>query len=272
VVLTVACTPGGTSTLDRVRRDGFIRVGYAVEAPYAFVEAGRVTGEAPAVAGALLRRLGIDSVVWVRREFAALVPDLRRGRFDLVAAGMFITAERERVVAFTRPTFCVGPALLVRRGNPRRLHGYEDTRLDPAARLAVLAGAVEQAAAEAAGVPPERLVAVPDQRTGLAALRQGRVDAFALSAPSVNHLVATDTSRSIERAEPFHAPRLAAVDLQACGALAVRRGDRELLRHLNREITSFVGTAAHLRLVERFGFSRAELPPGPAEPPDAEGP
>lgn len=261
LLICAACGAVDGSTLDRVRREGFVRVGYATEEPYAFVAQGRVTGEAPELTRVLLGRLGIDSIVWIQREFGALIPELNQGRFDIVAAGMFVTADRERQVTFTLSSFCVGPELIVRRDNPRGLHSYEDIRDDSVARLAVLDGAVEQRIARLVGIPISRVVAVPDERTGVAAVRLGRVDALALSAPTVNRLVRGDPEGRLERAEPFAEPGGGVPSAGGCGALAVRKNDRHLLDALNRELRRFVGSADHLRLADPFGFTPDELPP-----------
>ena len=106
------------STFERVTRTGVIRIGYAVEAPFAFVDAqGQVSGESPAVARAVWQRLGIRTE-WVQTDFASLIPQLRTGRFDQIASGLFIRPDRQQLVAFTRPSLCLQPALLVRQGNP----------------------------------------------------------------------------------------------------------------------------------------------------------
>jgi polar amino acid transport system substrate-binding protein len=264
-VAGLACQPSANSTLERIREAGFVRIGYATEAPYAYEAGGHVTGEAPEIARVAFRRLGVDSVVWIRREFAALIGDLQRGRFDVIAAGMFITPERE--IAFTVPTFCVGPALLVRRGNPRGLDGYAAVRADTGARLAVVEGAVEQRIALAAGIPERRLVVVPDQRTALAAVELGRADALALSALTVNRL-ARAARGTVEQVPMRDDADGRTPPAGGCGSLGLRREDGELRDALNGALRAFVGTADHRRLVARFGFTAAELPPWAAGAPD----
>ncbi|MGN2393329.1 hypothetical protein ACTFO6_17800, partial [Pelomicrobium sp. G1] len=64
VLLLAGCSDpspsGDGSTLERARREGSIRIGFADEAPFAYLDTqrGRVTGEAPEVARVILRRLG----------------------------------------------------------------------------------------------------------------------------------------------------------------------------------------------------------------------
>ena len=112
-------------SLERYRAAGVIRIGYAVEAPFAFSAAGgQVTGESPEMAKSVGRHLGIERIEWRQTEFNALISELENGFIDVIAAGMFITAQRAKRVSFSEPTFHVLQALLVSRGNPKKLHSY----------------------------------------------------------------------------------------------------------------------------------------------------
>ena len=96
-----AVIAGGTriafaeTTLERAKAQGFIRVGFANEAPFGYATPdGKLTGEAPEVAKAVLAKMGIPQVDGVLTEFGSLIPGLKAGRFDIIAAGMFINPKR----------------------------------------------------------------------------------------------------------------------------------------------------------------------------------
>lgn len=75
------------NVLDRVRDQGFIRVGFANEAPYGFADSsGKLTGEAAEVARKVFAKLGVPEIQGVLTEFGSLIPGLQAGRFDDVAA------------------------------------------------------------------------------------------------------------------------------------------------------------------------------------------
>ncbi|MEN9933642.1 MAG: hypothetical protein RLZZ387_221 [Chloroflexota bacterium] len=248
-------------TLERVQRRGVIRVGYAPERPFAYRDArGSVTGEAPEVARVVLARMGIARIEWVQTEWAELIPELRAGRFDMIVAGMFITCERATQIAFTEPTYGADQAMLVRRGNPHRLHSYADVVRGGGTQLAVIAGAHELLIARALGLPEEQLLVVPDARTGLAAVQTGRADGLALTRISVVSLAASDPSGSVEPAEPFEQPQVPGLPARGYGAFGVRPEDTELRDALNAQLRDFIGSPEHRRLVEPFGFSAAEMP------------
>ena len=94
----VGCTAALTSSpgalgqeglLERARDAGKVRVGYANMAPYGFADVdGRLTGEAPEIARIILSRMGIAEVEGVVTDYESLVPDLKAGRFDVIACAI----------------------------------------------------------------------------------------------------------------------------------------------------------------------------------------
>lgn len=179
-------------SLQRIVAAGVVRIGYAVEAPYAFVDSdGEVRGEAPETARLIVAQLGIERVEWVQVRFAELQSGLLERRFDVVAAGLFITPERARQVAFSAPVLAVGSGLLVQQSHAATMpDSYAGLVSRGELRVAVLSGSVEHQRLLALGLPAARLLLVPDARTGRAALRQGQVQALALSLPTLRLLAA----------------------------------------------------------------------------------
>jgi polar amino acid transport system substrate-binding protein len=267
LALALACSSrerDGEPTLDRLRRQGVARVGFANEAPYAYVDSedGRLTGEAPEIARAVLARMGVTKIEGVLTEFGSLIPGLKAGRFDLIAAGMYVTPERCREVAFSEPTYSIGGAFLVVAGNPRDLHSYRDVRADPEVRLGVMAGAVERGYARKAGIPDRQVVTFPDAPSAVAGLLAGRVDAFAATALTARDLLAKARSDSLALAEPFDDPVFEGRPARGYGAFAFRKQDAALRDAFDEELAGFIGSAQHRALVRPFGFTENDLPRG----------
>jgi polar amino acid transport system substrate-binding protein len=251
--------PKQESTWERIHRSGAIRIGYSLEAPYAFRDArGRVTGEAPEVARAVLARMGVKHIEWVHAEFATLIPKLKSGRFDIIATGMYPTPERLREIAFSRPSFCVGSGFLVLQGNPKSLHNYADLAGQKTARLAVLAGAVEGVKAQQLGVPGSHIVAFPDADSAARGILLGVVDALALSGPSVRYLAREWPG--LEAVGPKKAASGRGDSPRDCGAFGFRRQDDALREAFDRQLRQFLGSEEHLRLVHPLGFTPRNLP------------
>jgi polar amino acid transport system substrate-binding protein len=252
--------PDAETTLQRILRTGEARIGYADEPPYGYrTPYGRVTGEAVEVARAMFARLGVPFVAAVHAEFGALIRDLEAGRFDVIAAGMYVLPERCRRIAFSEPTYRLGTGFLVRAGNPKRLHGYADIARRPSLRLGVVAGAVEAGDARAAGVADEQLVIFPDAATAANAVKAGRVDAYVATSLTVKALAERDRKR-LARVQPVRDPPAADRNGWRYGAFGFRKGDDELRTVFNRQLAAFIGTPEHLALIARFGFGPANLP------------
>jgi len=245
------------STLERAKADGYIRVGFANEAPFGFATPdGKLTGEAPEVAKAVLARMGIKQVDGVLTEFGSLIPGLKAGRFDIIAAGMFINPKRCAEINFSEPSYGIGQAMLVVKGNPKGVKDYSSIKDNPDLKLAVMAGAVEVGYAKDAGVSEGQLVVLPDQSSLVAAVQSGRADAAALTALSIADMA--KKADGVESTTPFG--EVAGKSVKGHGGFGFRKDDTDLLKAFNAELKKFVGSPEHIALVEPLGFGKDYLP------------
>jgi polar amino acid transport system substrate-binding protein len=201
----------------------------------------------------------VPRIEGVLTEFGSLIPGLQAGRFDVIAAGMYVTPERCRQVAFSEPSYSVGEAFVVATGNPLDLHGYEGLRDTAGATLGVVTGTIERTYAREVGIAEDRIVTFPDAPSALAGVSAGRVDAYGGTALTVQNLI-DKAPDGVERARPFTDPVVDGRPVRGYGAFAFRPGDQALLAAFNQHLTAFVGTPAHLALVTPFGFTEAERP------------
>lgn len=253
------------TTLETIKQENQIRVGVADERPYGYVTAeGKLTGEGPEIARKMLAEIDPDiRLEGIVTEFQFLIDELQAGRFDMIAAGMFITPQRCEQVAFTDPTYKVGEALVVKVGNPQGLTDLESIARQPNIRLAVLAGAVEYEYAYEAGIlDPERIMVVADYQEGLAELRAGGVDAIAMTALTARYL--TNDEPGVEATSQFF-PVIDGEPVAGYGAFAFRKKDKDLLDAFNKHLATFVGSQEHLETVEQFGFTPDMMPDKTAE-------
>ncbi|MBC8091209.1 MAG: ectoine/hydroxyectoine ABC transporter substrate-binding protein EhuB, partial [Pseudonocardia sp.] len=257
--LAVACARPTGTTLEQARRSGVLRIGISGERPYGYVAgSGAVTGAQPEVARAVLARLGIGGVEAVQVRFADLIPGLREGRFDLVAAGMAITPPRCAEVAFTRPDFIAPPAFLVPEGNPRGIGTFQGV-VRAEVRLAVIDGSAEFTYARSAGVPEDLLDVVDTQRSLFRDVVDGRSDVGALTAISLrdelrrNPGTAVEITRSVE-------PTISGRTVIPAAAFAARLGETDLLIAFDTELTALHNSGEWARITEPFGLGAENLP------------
>jgi polar amino acid transport system substrate-binding protein len=245
------------STLERARKNGYIRVGFANEAPFGFATPeGKLTGEAPEVAKAVLKKMGIPNVDGVLTEFGSLIPGLLAGRFDVIAAGMFITPKRCEQIRFSEPSYGIGQAFLVKKGNPKNIKDYGSIAKDKDLKLAVMAGAVEGGYAKESGVAQSQLVVLPDQISLVKAIQAGRANAAALTALSIAEMASK--SEGVESTEPFGT--VAGKSVVGHGGFGFRKDDKDLADAFDAELTKFIGSSEHIALVTPFGFGKGFLP------------
>jgi polar amino acid transport system substrate-binding protein len=253
---------GAKGTLARMQAAGTARIGYANEAPFAYldVQTGQLTGEAPEIARVILKRMDIPKVEGVLTEFGALIPGLQAKRFDLIAAGMYILPRRCEQIAFSNPTYGIGEAFIVRAGNPKDLHSFADVARDPGVTLGVVAGAVERSYAKKTGIPDDRVKVFPDAPSALAGVESGRVDAYAGTSLTMRDLLSKAGKADVALAAPFTDPVINGKSVRGYGAFGLRKADHKLLARFNAELADFIGTPEHLQLVSPFGFTREDLP------------
>lgn len=249
-------------TLAKIQEAGKVRVGFANEIPFAYMdtESGELAGEAPAVARHILGQIGVTEIEGVLVEFGALIPGLKAGRFDLIAAGMYVTPERCKQIAFSEPTYCIGEGFLVLKGNPLGLNSYHDVKNHETARLGVVSGTVEVGYAKKVGIPDDRLVRFPDMPSAAAGVKAGRADAFAGTSLTISDLLHRLGDESLERAQPFEDLVIDGNLVKGCGAFGFRKEDRSLRAGFNERLRAFIGTEEHLALIRPFGFGAATLP------------
>lgn len=235
------------STLERGRADGYLRVGIANEPPYTQVNAdGTVTGAEPDVLRAVLQRIGIDDIEGVITPYDAMIPGLNAGRWDVIAAGLFMKQSRCAAVAYSEPVIVSTESYGVPPGNPKDITTIQDVLDNTDLRIAVLAGAFEEGILNTAGVPESQWVPVRDARSGMEAVSANRADAFLLPTLSLRSLVEQDSS--IEVTAPIS-------DAPATGSgAAFRQGDTELLEAYNEALAEFKQTQEFADILTGWGF------------------
>lgn len=252
--LLAAGTLVQASTLDKIKDSGSVRIGYANETPFAYTALdGKVTGESPEIVTKIFERMGVEKINPVLTEWGSLIPGLRASRFDLIAAGMYITPERCKQVLFTDPHYQLPDTLLVKTGNPKNLHSYEDIAKS-GAKVAIMSGTVNLGYARSAGIEDKQILQVPDTTAQLQAVRAGRADAAVGTQLTMKGLADKGGDRVEAIAEfkddPAHT---------GYGALAFRPEDKDLRDAVNAQLKEWIGSEEHLATVKPFGFDKSNI-------------
>lgn len=244
---------GEGGTLQRIRDAGIIKVGIAGEVPYGYTQDDEVTGEAPEVAKAVFKAMGIDKIEATQVEFDQLIQALIAGQYDMVAAGMAILPKRCENAQFSAVDYVTPTAFLVPKGNPEQINNFDDLKAKGAA-VAVLSGTVEEQVAEALGIGADKIQPYEGQPEMLQALLDKRAYCGALTDISLRRMVEDNPEAPLEVTEGF-TPVVDGKEQIQAGGFVFRPDDDDLVTEFNTELKKLQDSGEWLRIVTPFGFT-----------------
>ena len=249
---------GGGDLLSQLQDEGTITVGIADENPYGFVDGdGNVTGEAPEVARAVLGELGIENIEAEVVDFGALIQGLQAGQFDMIAAGMYINADRAQQINFSDPDYCVGEAFAVPEGNPKGLEDFQSVVDTDDVTIAILSGAVEEGYAADAGVPESKIQLFGDVNQQYESLAQGRVDAVTGTYLTVKQQV--ESRQGFEIVGPFTPLDADGNEVLGCGAFGFRPDNSAFCEAFNEQLNAMQDEGELMPIITEFGFAEDDV-------------
>jgi polar amino acid transport system substrate-binding protein len=247
-------------TLSTIKKQGYVTIGFAGEQPYGFQQNGKLVGEAPTLHKKIFEAIGVKDVRGVLTDFDALIPGLTANRFDVISAGMAITPVRCKKVLFSEPEFVGATALMVPKGNPKKLTDLKSCA-SAKATVGVLTAAVEKGFATSAGVPAGSVKEFAQQQDGLDALTGRRIDAFALTDISLKWLAKINSSAPVE-VLPSFVPVVGGVKQTSAGGAVFRPADAKLRDAFNKQLATITSDqSTYLGLLGQYGFTATNVPP-----------
>ncbi len=186
-------------------------------------------------------KAGYKCVKIVSMDFDALIPALQQGKIDVIAAGMTITPEREKVVAFTIPYWEVDQAVIVSKtGN------FRPKKLEDLAGKTVGVETGTTAADYLKKYVKEHNVNIKIKEyssyvLAVQDLVNGRIDAVMLDVP-----VAKMFTKKYPVVIAF------VVKTGEKYGFAVRKSDTELLNKLNQALKEIMNSPEWNKLVEKY--------------------
>jgi polar amino acid transport system substrate-binding protein len=236
--------------LERLKEQGFARIAIANEPPWTEVKPdGKVTGAAPEVARAVLKRLGVEDIAASISEYGAMIPGIQAKRFDMVAAGLFMKPERCNAVLFSEPDLCDAESFAVKKGNPLGVKSFEAIAASESAKVGVVGGGTEEKLALGAGVPRDRVIVVPDPQSGLKMLQAGRIDVYALPVLSISDLLKKASDPNLEMFAPVENTPI------FCAGVAFSKSAGDLRDAYDTELAAMKKSGEFAKIVEPFGYS-----------------
>jgi polar amino acid transport system substrate-binding protein len=249
----------GGDALSAAQKAGSIKIGIAGEQPYGYTDAGgKVTGEAPEVARAIFKKLGVANVQAQQTSFDSLIQGLNAGQYDMVAAGMDITAKRCQSATFSVPDYTALVAFLVPKGNPQQVVDFASAKAK-GVKLAVESGAIESDYATGSGVPESQLQTFESPDELLSAVTTGRAYAAVLTDISFKTLVKQNPTAPVEVAPGFM-PVIGGKKQGETGGFVFRKNETDLVNQFNQQLTQMHANGEWLKIVQPFGFTAGNIP------------
>lgn len=228
-------------TLDRIRAEGSIRIGYrSGAAPFSFKERdGSVRGYSveicTRIAASIQKRLGLTAlkVEWTALDAGNRLEAVAKGRVDIECGTTTISLSRYETVDFSLPIFVDGGSVLTAVDS--KLQRFTDLN---SRRIAVIPGTTTESAflrqLAIAGIEAQ-LVPVKDSVEGIALLNAGKVDGYASDRIVLVALRAQSD-------DPAHWQLLDSDFSYEPYALVVRRDDPDFRLAVNRALVDLYGS------------------------------
>lgn len=197
----------------------------STNAPWHFEdEKGQLTGMDIAMARILAAGLFDDptKVEFVKQDPAARIPNITTGKVDIVIQFMTVTAQRAQLVAFSRPYYLEGVALLT--STKGKLKTYKQLlAAGKAARVSVLQNVYADRMVRAA-LPQATVMQLDTEANAIQALDSGRSDTAAIDLSTVRWLVKRNPNAYLDAGYSYW-PQLYSA--------AMRQGDPDWLNWVN---------------------------------------
>lgn len=230
-----------------------IRIAYVNEPPFYWKEKdGTIKGADIELIDTILRKIGISAIEYHHTTFEELLPGVQTGRWD-INVPIFITAEREKEVAFSIPVWALGDGFIVQQGNPKKLISYEAIAMRNDVKLGLIPGQVQFDKAKSAGVIDSQIVMLKNQDELITALQYGKIDAFAATAVGNNAIAKAN-------------PELQSVPLKnnraneiPVGAFSFSKDNHQLLQIVNKHLQNYLGSEDHRRKMAKYGITETEI-------------
>ncbi|MDN5852584.1 MAG: ectoine/hydroxyectoine ABC transporter substrate-binding protein EhuB [Actinomycetia bacterium] len=243
--------PAGSSDsdsnlLESARDSGLLVVAIGNEPPYTKLEGDTVTGAAPDVLRAVANELGIDDLKGEQVAYESMIPALKAGRVDVIAAGLFMKQSRCSELGYTEPVIVSTESYAVPPGNPKDITTIQDVLDNKDLKIAVLPGAFEEGILESAGVPKSQWVSAANGRGGIDAVKAGRADAFLLPTLSLDALAEDDSDFEVTDVIE-DAPKTGS------GA-AFEKSETTMIDEYNKVLKDFITTDEYKEIMDKWGF------------------
>jgi len=244
-------------TLDEIKERGYVRVAVANEIPYGYMGTdGEAHGAGPDVAKAVLAEMGLEDIQWTVTSFGSLIPAVKAGRVDMVAAEMAILPQRCEQVNYSAPNSTYGEGLLIPEGNPKDIHSYDDFVENEDLKVAIMSGADQLEFLQEYGVPQSQMVMINNNADAISAVASGRADAYAATGQTAYNLA--KKSDKLQIVEEFEDPVIDGEEVRSWGGFVFDKSSDSFREAFNEALKEYKQTDEWAETLHGYGFSKTD--------------
>jgi polar amino acid transport system substrate-binding protein len=202
-----------------------------------------------------LHAIGVREVEFRLTTFAELLPGVAQGQWAMNTP-LFVSAERQAVVSFSRPVWALIDGFIVPAGNPNNITSYRAIA-EGQHRLALVSGQIQRNSALSASVSAEQIIEFPTQQEALKAVRDGRADSYASTAlgnRTILEQCAYDGLVSVDAQD-------GSLSAPPVGAFCFAHSSIELRRSFDAFLADYVGSIEHRERMLQYGLTGTEIDP-----------
>lgn len=209
--------------------------------PWAYVDKGEFKGIAIDATRAIAKARGFE-VEFKDLPFPSLIPALSTGKIDILVTGLTVTEKRAKVIDFTIPWWETNDVILVPEDSDKNIF----TAVCCGAKVGVQGGSSQQSWMEQnvvdSGKVDVELVTYESYETAVSDMLAGRLDAVDLDD--------TTAQTWISKGRPIK--DVGKIYIRAPMALAVKKGEEELLGDLNQGIMEIYDSGEWTKIVHEY--------------------
>ncbi|WP_334170959.1 ABC transporter substrate-binding protein [Sinomonas sp.] len=212
--------------------------------PYTFTDSsGKFTGFDVELFTDVAHRMGINNVVFTGQDFSAILPAVANGQFDVGAAAIGITPQREQTVDFSDGYLAGYLTVLTAKSS-----SVTNTDSLTGKRLGVVQGTLQETYAMK-NFPGANLVRFPDNNSAVAALNSGTIDAHFLDYEAAKDYVSKFGLKDAVDIPSFDAP----------AGFAIAKNKPALKDALNKALKAAMADGTWKRLYQKW-FPGSPMP------------
>jgi polar amino acid transport system substrate-binding protein len=196
----------------------------------------------------ILRTLGAEKWDFIVADWSALIPGLQAKRWDLMSVGMSITDKRKQEVAFSEPIYQYGDALVVKKGNPKNIHGKADWA---GKRIGGILGATS--IDEIKAIPGATAVPFKQHGDMFVDVKAGRIDAALADETTAGYAFVVNPEPDLEILHEWtgKSPRPSGI--------AFRKEDVSLKAAFDAELNKMKADGTLLAILKKYGLTDVNL-------------